>query len=602
MKKSTLSVHSENLLPIIKKWLYSDKDIFLRELVSNACDALSKAKVLHGQDLVSDTDFKISITLDKEKKTIVIADTGIGMTADEVEKYIAQIAFSGAEEFVSKFKSETEKDPIIGHFGLGFYSSYMVASTVDINTLSYEKDAKPAFWTCDGSSNYSIGEGKKESRGTAITLHVDDESLEYLEEAKIKELLNRYCRFLPFPIDLNGEALGNQTPLWMKSAADCTDQEYVDFYHSLFPTDPEPIFWIHLNVDYPFNLRGILYFPKIHRRFDAKDSTIKLFCNRVFVSDNCKDILPDYLTILRGAIDSPDIPLNVSRSYLQVDKNVKQLSAHISKKISDRLSTLYKTDKDKFINCWPDVEMIVKLGLLQDEKFFERIQEFLIWKNSDDQWTTVAEYLERNPGEKVLYATEDRAGAVAVAHKEKKIEFLYTNALIDTAVISRLEEKHACKFQRLDGSLGEHMLDASRENAAVDADGKTESTRIAEQIKTSLNQPEIEVEAKSLSSDSLPGIVIINEEERRLRDYMTMTQGKGFPSFMSKKKFVVNTNSKLIQTIAKLQAKQPEMAADLTTHLFELSLLSQKELEQTKAEEVLSRQTSILEKLAALIP
>jgi molecular chaperone HtpG len=594
MKKNTLSVHSENLLPIIKKWLYSDKDIFLRELVSNACDALAKAKVLHGQDLIEDTNFKISITLDKEKKTIVIADTGIGMTADEVEKYIAQIAFSGAEEFVNKYKSETEKDPIIGHFGLGFYSSYMVASTVDIDTLSYAKDTTPAFWTCDGSSSYSIGDGKKAERGTEITLHVDDESLEYLEEAKIRELLNRYCRFLPFPIDLNGTDLGNQTPLWMKNPADCTDEEYIDFYSSLFPTDPEPIFWIHLNVDYPFNLRGILYFPKIHRRFDAKESTIKLFCNRVFVSDNCKDILPDYLTILRGAIDSPDIPLNVSRSYLQVDKNVKQLSAHISKKISDRLSTLYKTDKEKFITCWPDV--IVKLGLLQDDKFFERVQEFLIWKNSEDQWTTAPEYLERNPGGKILYATEDRAGQIAQAHKEKKIEFLYTNALIDTAVINRLEEKLSCKFQRLDGQLGEHLLDASREQSAED------SGKIAEQIKASLNLPEVIVEAKSLSADSLPGIVILNEEERRLRDYMSMTQGKGFPHLLSKKTFIVNTNSKLIKIIAKLQEKQPEMATELTQHLFELSLLSQKELEQTKAEEVLSRQTSILEKLAALIP
>ncbi len=602
MRKNTLSVHSENLLPIIKKWLYSDKDIFLRELVSNACDALAKAKVLQGQDLIADSDFKISIRVDKEKKTIVIADTGIGMTAEEVEKYIAQIAFSGAEEFVSKYKSETEKDPIIGHFGLGFYSAYMVASTVDIDTVSYQPEAKPVFWTCDGTSTYSIGDGKKEARGTEITLHVDDESLEYLEEAKIRSLLNQYCKFLPFPIDLNGTALGNQAPLWMKSPADCTDQEYVDFYKALFPTDPEPIFWIHLNVDYPFTLRGILYFPKIHRRFDAKDSTIKLFCNRVFVSDNCKDILPDYLTILRGALDSPDIPLNVSRSYLQVDKNVRQLAAHVSKKISDRLSSLYKTDREKFIACWPDVEMIVKLGLLQDEKFFERVQEFLIWKNSEGNWTTAAEYLERNTGGKVLYATEDRAGQIAAAHKEKKIEFLYTNALIDTAVINRLEDKLSCSFQRLDGQLGDHLLDASREDATVDGDGKTAATRIADQIRTCLNQPEIEVEAKSLSADGLPGMVILNEEERRFRDYMAMTQGTTIPNMLSKKTFVVNTNSKLIQIIAKLQEKQPEMASDLTQHVFDLSLLSQKELEPAKAEEVLTRQTAILEKLAALIP
>jgi molecular chaperone HtpG len=602
MRKNTLSVHSENLLPIIKKWLYSDKDIFLRELVSNACDALAKAKVLQSRELIDDTDFKVFIRVDKEKKTIVIADTGIGMSAEEVEKYIAQIAFSGAEEFVSKYKSETEKDPIIGHFGLGFYSAYMVAATVDIDTLSYQKDASPVFWTCDGTSTYSIGEGKKEGRGTEITLHVDEESLEYLEESKIRELLNQYCKFLPFPIDLNGTPLGNLEPLWMKSPADCSDKDYIEFYRSLFPMDPEPIFWIHLNVDYPFNLRGILYFPKIHRRFDAKESTIKLFCNRVFVSDNCKDILPDYLTILRGAIDSPDIPLNVSRSYLQVDKNVKQLAAHVSKKISDRLSSLYKTDREKFIACWPDVEMIVKLGMLQDEKFFERIQEFLIWKNSENSWTTAAEYLERNTGGKILYAVEDRAGQIAAAHKEKNIEFLYTNALIDTAVINRLEDKLSCKFQRLDGQLGEHLLDASREMTAVDAEGKTEASKIADQIRTCLNQPEIEVQAKSLSADGLPGMVILNEEERRFRDYMAMTQGTTIPNLLSKKTFIVNTNSKLIQIISRLQEKQPEMATELAQNVFDLSLLSQKELEPTKAEEVLSRQTSILEKLASLIP
>lgn len=602
MKQNTLSVHSENLLPIIKKWLYSDKDIFLRELVSNACDALAKAKVLQGQELINDTDFNVAIRIDKEKKTITIADTGIGMTAEEVEKYIAQIAFSGAEEFVNKYKTETEKDPIIGHFGLGFYSAYMVASTVDIDTLSYQADATPVFWTCDGTSTYSIGAGKRETRGTEITLHVDEESLEYLEEAKLRELLTRYCRFLPFPISLNGTAIGNQTPLWMKSPADCTDEEYIEFYRSLFPMDPEPIFWIHLNVDYPFNLRGILYFPKIHRRFDAKESSIRLFCNRVFVSDNCKDILPDYLTILRGAIDSPDIPLNVSRSYLQVDKNVRQLSAHISKKISDRLSTLYKTDREKFITCWPDVEMIVKLGLLQDEKFFERIQEFLIWKNSEANWTTIPEYLERNPGNKVLYAIEDRAGQMALAYKEKKIEFLYTNALIDTAVINQLEGKHSCKFQRLDGAIGDELLDASRESTVLDADGKTEAVRLADQIKAILNQPEITIEAKSFASDSLPGVVVLDENERRLRDYMALSQGQSMPHLLSKKTFVVNTNSKLIQAIAKLQNKQPEMATDLTQHLFDLSLLSQKELEPAKAEEVLAKQTSMLEKLAALIP
>ncbi len=603
MKKNNLSIHSENILPIIKKWLYSDKEIFLRELVSNACDALNKTKILRDQGHLSaqDEEFKVTIQIDKKNKTIVIADTGIGMTEEEVEKYIAQIAFSGAEEFVSKYKTATDKDPIIGHFGLGFYSAYMVAKTVDIDTLSHQKEAKPVFWSCDGSSSYTMDAGKRTTRGTEITLHVDEESLEYLEESKLRELLNRFCRFLPFPIELNGQPIGNQTPLWIKSPVDCTDAEYLAFYRGLFPMDPDPIFWIHLNVDYPFNLKGILYFPKIHRRFDSKESSIKLFCNRVFVSDNCSDILPDYLMILRGAIDSPDIPLNVSRSYLQVDKNVRQLSSHISKKVSDRLTSLYKTDREKYITCWPDIEMIIKLGILQDEKFYDRVKEALIWKNSEGNWTTAVEYLERNPGGKVLYAPEDRTGQITKAYREKKVEFLYSNAFIDTALVSYLEDKLSCKFQRVDGALDDTLLDTTREKTILDADGKTEGARIAEMIRRSLDQENIEVEAKSLSSDHLPGLVVLKEEERRLRDYLTLTQGTAMPHLLSKRTFVVNTNNRLIQSIQRLQTKQPDVAQELARHVYDLALLAQKELEPSQVEQVVAHQTTMLEKLADLL-
>lgn len=603
MKQKTLSIHSENILPIIKKWLYSDKDIFIRELVSNACDALNKTKILRDQEQLKaeDSDFKISIQIDKAEKTVVISDTGIGMTEEEVEKYIAQIAFSGAEEFVAKYKTQTEKDPIIGHFGLGFYSAYMVSKLVEIDTLSFTAYAKPVYWSCDGSSDYSIGSGKRTERGTTITLHLDDESLEYLEEAKLRELLNRHCRYLPFPIDLNGQPIGNQAPLWLKSPTECTDAEYLAFYRGLFPLDPDPIFWIHLNVDYPFNLKGILYFPKIHRRFDTKESSIKLFCNRVFVSDNCSDILPDYLMVLRGAIDSPDIPLNVSRSYLQVDKNVRQLSAHISKKVSDRLTTLYRTDREKYIACWPDIEMIVKLGILQDEKFYDRVKDALIWKNSDSVWTTAPEYLERNPGKKVLYAPEDRTGQISAAYKTKKIEFLYSNAFIDTALVSFLEDKLSCKFQRVDGALDETLIDSSREKTVLDAEGKTEGAKVAAFIRSSLQNEAVEVEAKSLVSDTLPAVVVLKEEERRLRDYMTLTQGKPMPDLFSKKTFVVNTNNKLVQAIYRLQSKQPEVAQELTKHLYDLTLLSQKELEPSQVEQVVAHQTTMLERLAGLL-
>ncbi|HSX11571.1 MAG TPA: molecular chaperone HtpG [Chlamydiales bacterium] len=583
MRQNNLSIHSENILPIIKKWLYSDKDIFIRELVSNACDALNKVRIIEGDG----GEFKISIGIDKGHKTITISDTGIGMTEEEVEKYIAQIAFSGAEEFVEKYKAQTERDPIIGHFGLGFYSSYMVASRVEIDTLSYLPGALPVSWSCDGSSTYTIGLGLKDARGTKITLHLDEESLEYLEESKLKELLNRHCGFMPFPIELNGKAIGNQEPLWLKSPADCSDKEYLAFYRRLFPRDPEPIFWIHLNVDYPFHLKGILYFPKIHRRFDANESTIKLFCNRVFVSDNCKDILPDYLMILRGAIDSPDIPLNVSRSYLQVDKNVKQLSSHISKKVSDRLNQLYKTDREKYIASWPDVEMIVKLGLLQDEKFYERIKDVLIWKNREGEWTTLPE------GKKIFYSTTETSPLL----KLYKGEILFATAPIDTAVIQFLESKLDVEFQRIDGALDASLLDPEREKTLLDSEGKTESARIAAFIQKAVG---VDVEAKSLASDQLPGIVVLDENERRLRDYMALTQGKG-NSLPAKKTFVVNTNNKLIQAIARMHANKPEMADSIAKSIYDLSLLSQREIEPADLEQIVSRQTEILEKMATLL-
>lgn len=583
MRQNTLSIHSENILPIIKKWLYSDKDIFLRELISNACDALNKVKIIQGDV----GEFKISISIDKTHRTISIADTGIGMTEEEVEKYIAQIAFSGAEEFVAKYKSETEKDPIIGHFGLGFYSAYMVASKVEIDTLSYLPQALPVLWSCDGSSTYAIGLGLRDARGTKITLFLDEESQEYLEEAKLRELLGRHCSFMPFPIELNGKPIGNKEPLWMKSPSECTEKEYLAFYRQLFPLDPEPIFWIHLNVDYPFHLQGILYFPKIHRRFDANESAIKLFCNRVFVSDNCKDILPDYLMILRGAIDSPDIPLNVSRSYLQVDQNVRQLSSHISKKVSDRLNQLYKTDREKYIASWPDVEMIVKLGLLQDEKFYERIKEILIWKNQEGKWTAISD------AKKVFYSTSETSPLL----KLYKTEILFATAPIDTAVIQFLERKLDIEFQRIDGALDHSLLDPAREKSLLDSEGKTESSRLADFIGKAIG---VDVEAKSLASDHIPGIVVLDENQRRLRDYMALTQGKNV-SLPAKKTFVVNTNSKLIQAISRLHQKKPEMAASMAKSVYDLSLLSQREIEPADLEQIVSRQTEILEKMAALL-
>lgn len=595
-KQASLSIHSENILPIIKKWLYSDKDIFLRELVSNATDAIQKLHVLQG---ATEGPSEIRISIDRAQRTIRIADTGLGMTAEEVEKYIAQIAFSGAEEFVSKYKDA--QGDMIGHFGLGFYSAYMVASKVEIDTLSYLPDAQPVLWSCDGSSTYFLDAGTRQERGTTITLHVEETSLEYLEETKLKELLQRYSSFLPFPIFLNNQPLNNKLPLWLKASSECTEADYLQFYRSLFPTDADPIFWVHINVDYPFHVQGILYFPKMQRRFDGQETHIRLYCNRVFVSDHCKEIFPDYLTVLKGAIDSPDIPLNVSRSYLQVNAEVRQLSAHISKKIADRLTTLYKQERDRFLAAWPDIELFLKLGLLQDDKFYERAHDLLLWKNNRGEWTTVTDYLSRNRERlqsKIYYAAEEQALGLMQLYHDQGIEVLYMNHTIDTAVLQRLESKlSTVQFQRIDGSLEAHLLDPSREKSLLDASGKSQATQIADFVRNALAEKEIDVEAKSLTSDHLHALLLLDEKSRRLRDYFALTQNKPLAGFPEKKTFVVNTNSKLVQSLGKLRESHPTLAKELVEQLYDLSLLSQKEISGKQVEEVAARQTRLLETL-----
>ncbi len=602
MALGKLKIHTENLLPIIKKWLYSDKDIFIRELVSNACDALHKLRILREQKEAETTDeeLRIDLVIDKEGRTLKFIDTGIGMSHEEVEKYIAQVAFSGAEEFVSKYKSQNEQDQIIGHFGLGFYSAYMISTKVEIDTLSYRADAEAVFWSCDGSADYTIDKGTREMRGTEITLFVDKESDEFLEENRIKQILKQYCAFLPFAIYLNGEKINHKDPLWLKNASECTDQDYLDFYRDLYPMEPEPIFWIHLNVDYPFNLKGILFFPKIQKRFDWNRANIKLFCNRVFVSDNCKDLIPEYLAVLQGALDSPDIPLNVSRSTLQMDRTVRQLAAHVSKKVSDRLVSLYQTDRAKFEEAWPDIELIVKLGAIQDEKFYERVQSALIWKNTKSEWTTTEEYLARNrekTKEKIFYTTEEKTPS-HLLELYKDHEVLFATSPVDTALMNTLEEKfQPAKFQRLDGAIDSATLDSTREKTLLDADGKTQAGKIADFIRASLNLEKVEVEAKSLTSDTLPSFIVLDEELRRMRDYMAMTGQNLPPSITSKRTFVVNTNSKLISGLYSMQNKEPALAKEMVRHLYDLSLLSQKELEPSALSEYVTRSSQILEKL-----
>jgi molecular chaperone HtpG len=606
MSKGNLQIHSENILPIIKKWLYSDKDIFVRELVSNACDAIQKVKILQDQGQIQDaSEFRIDVKIDKEKKTLTFSDNGIGMDAEEVEKYIAQIAFSGAEDFVEKYKTKNEKDQFIGHFGLGFYSAYMVASKVDINTLSYKPGAEPVFWSCDGSTEYNLEKGTRTTRGTEIILTIDSESEEYLDETKLKNVFKHYCSFLPYPVYLGEERINTKDPLWIKSPSECTKEEYLEFYRHLYPMQEDPLFWVHLNVDYPFHLKGILYFPRLKRNFDLNKNTVQLYCNRVFVSDNCKDVIPEYLMPLRGVLDSPDIPLNVSRSYLQMDRTVRQLSGHISKKVSDSLAGLYKNEKDKFIEAWNDVSIVVKLGCIEDEKFYSRAKEYLIWRTTKNEWMTVEEYLEKNKEktkDKILYTSDEKHTVhITNLYEQKGIDVLVANSPVDQYLINFLERHLTpATFLRVDASLDENILDTAREKSVLDAEGKTESGRLAEFIKHKLNDDNITVEAKSLSADSLPGFILIDENQRRFREYLMATldpsQKNAFPQ--DKRTFVVNTNSPLMTAIQKLDKKQPELASDMVKQVYELAKLSQREMDANDLNDFISRTSHILEKLA----
>lgn len=609
MEKNTLEIHSENILPIIKKWLYSDKDIFVRELVSNSCDAIQKVKLLREEGVVeaSDTDFRIDIHIDKEARTLTFSDNGIGMTADEVKKYIAQIAFSGAEEFVEKYKSNKEGDQFIGHFGLGFYSAYMVADKVEINTLSYLPSTKPVQWICEGSSEYEIGTGTRESRGTDIILFIGKEHDECLDESHIRQILTQYCGFLPYPIYLDGTHINHQDPLWIKNPSECTTKDYLDFYHHLYPMDEDPLFWVHLNVDYPFHLKGILYFPKMKRELDLSKSSVKLYCNRVFVSDNCKDLIPNYLMVLKGIIDSPDIPLNVSRSYLQMDRTVRQLATHISKKVSDSLTGLFKSDRNKFVECWDDVSTIVKLGVLEDEKFYDKVKEILIWKNTEGEWTTATEYLERNRDktkDKILYTTHEKhATHFLDMYKQQGIEVICANDHLDPYLFHYLEGKLSpVEFQRVDAGVDDSIVDKSKEKTILDAQGRTEAALLADFIRSKLDDDMISVEAKSLATESVPGFVMIEEKQRRMRDYMMRVEGgKGDPAqfaLFGRRTFVVNTNNPLILAIHKLDGAQPDLAKDLVKEVYEIALLSQKEMDPSALHEFINRSNRVLEALA----
>jgi len=598
MSSKKLKIHTENILPIIKGRLYSDKDIFIRELVSNSCDALLKFhRISKGQsslDEEKEEKLQIDILIDRSSKTLQFIDNGVGMTQEEVEKCIAQIAFSGAEEFAHQYQDSSEAEQIIGHFGLGFYSAYMVAHNVTIDTLSFIPESEPAFWCCSGSSEYTLKKGSRSSRGTTITLFLDKENEEFLDENRVREILLKHCRFLSYPIFLNSSHINDKEPLWLKPPTTCTEKEYIDFYRTLYPAEPDPIFWVHLNIEMPFHLKGILYFPKMERRFDWSKSHLQLFVNRVFVSDNCKDLIPDFLICLKGVIDSSDIPINVSRSSLQMDRTIRTLSSHITKKVADRLGSLYQLEREKFLKSWPEIENIIKLGILQDDKFYARAKEFLIWKTSLKTSTTLEEYVELHPDKNVFYTT-DAEDPLLELYKTKPV--LFSSSPLDLHLFSFLEAKISLQFQRIDAAIDPTIIDPSREKHLLDAEGRTEEGKMASFFRRIFSRESIEVEAKSLQSDTLPTLIVLNESTRRFRDAMILNDPSNMKTLEPKKTFVINTNHPLITTLYQLgTTTKPDLVREIVDYLYDISSLAQKE-SSIPPSSIMSRSTQLIEKL-----
>jgi len=536
-KTGSISVNTENIFPIIKKFLYSDHEIFLRELVSNATDACNKLKTLSSiGEFKGDTgEFKITVSIDKENKTLTISDNGLGMTEEEIEKYINQLAFSGAEEFVQKYKDKADAN-VIGHFGLGFYSAFMVASKVQINTLSFKENAKPALWECDGSTQFSITEGTRTERGTDIVLHIAEDSLDFLENYKISQLLTKYCKFLPVAIEFDGKIINEEKPLWLSKPADLKDEDYVKFYQTLYPFAEAPLFWIHLNVDFPFNLTGILYFPKVDSAIEAEKHKVQLYSNQVFVTDNVKDILPEFLMLLHGVIDSPDIPLNVSRSSLQSDGNVKKITSHITKKVADKLAELFKQSRTDYEAKWQNIDLFVKYGMLSDEKFAEKGKDFCLLETTDGQYFTINDFIEAikpNQTDKdgntiVLYThhAETQHSYVSAAnsrdYKVLKFEGPLDNHF--TGYLEQKNEKVQCK--RVDADALDRLI--AVETTTVALLNEDESKKLVSLFEKANQQSDIKFSAEALSPQESLIVITESEYDRRMRE---MSKMNGFNMF-----------------------------------------------------------------------
>ncbi|WP_297335782.1 molecular chaperone HtpG [Algoriphagus sp.] len=608
-EKGTISIHTENIFPIIKKFLYSDHEIFLRELVSNAVDATQKIKRLAtlGQYNGELGDITVEVAFDEKKKTITISDKGLGMTAEEIKKYINQIAFSGATEFVEKFKDAKDANEIIGKFGLGFYSAFMVAKNVEIHTLSYQDGAEPAIWTCDGSTEFEIKKGKRKTRGTDIILHINEDSEEFLDKWKLQVILDKYCKFLPVPIkfgtksesvedgvDDKGEKkwksvevdniINTTSPIWTKSPNDLKDEDYLNFYKELYPMSEDPLFWIHLNVDYPFNLTGVLYFPKVKNEFELQRNKIKLFSRQVFITDEVKDIVPEFLMLLHGVIDSPDIPLNVSRSFLQADGNVKKINNYITKKVADKLSELYKKDRKAYEAKWNDIGLFVKYGMISEDKFYEKGKEFTLLKNTKNEYFTLDEYTEKvkaiqtNKDDQTifLYATDvDKQDSFIASANKKDYDVLILDSPIDSHFIQHIETKlDKTQLKRVDADVVEKLI--QKEDSYANLLTEDQSKQVKELFEKAIDNKSYSVEIEGLSPEEMPVTITMEEWMRRMKD-MAQTGGGGPMSFYGQMpdsyKVAINGNHPVVDKILKAEGEEAQL--QLAKQAFDLAKLSQ---------------------------
>ena len=643
LKQGSISIDTENIFPIIKKWLYSDKDIFIRELISNGCDAVSKHKrlVALGEVASDDKPYKITVAVSKKNKTLSFSDNGIGMTADEIDKYINQVAFSGAEDFFNKYKDKMEEsNDIIGHFGLGFYSAFMVSSNVEIDTLSYVEGAKPIKWQSQDGMQFEITEdGTRTERGTTITLTLAEDSEEFLDEYHLRSIIKKYCSFLPVEIyventdKLEEEAkkkaeeaakkaeegsdsetseepkeeikpvpLNNTNPLWLKSPKDCTDEEYIKFYQQVFNVFDEPLFWIHLNVDYPFNLKGILYFPKLRNEFELVEGKVKLYNNQVFVADNIKEVIPEFLLLLKGVIDCPDLPLNVSRSFLQNDRDVSKISKHIVKKVADKLKSLCKNEREKYEGFWDDIQVFIKYGCLKDESFYDKIKEYILYKDLDGKYITLKDYLEAAKDKhenKVFYVVDkEQQSQYIKLFKEYGLNAVILDCTIDNNFITFLEYKeHGVRFKRIDSDLSDVLKDKDEEK-----DEKADE-EIVNFFKEKIGDRVQKYSVESLKKEDTPAVILVSEESRRMMEMQSRFAGLDYGLDLKEEKtLVINDRNPLINKIISLKDDESKKEAVdvICNQIVDLALLANKELGADELDLFIKRSNELMNKVISL--